>query len=86
VNSNDSFWTLEDGTLHLSLVKGSRGVTWAALLKGHSAFDPLTQQEVAKSLMLERFQAENPGFDFSGASFNGEVPDPKSFMGGMRYK
>jgi hypothetical protein len=33
--------------------------------------------------MLERFQAENPGFDFSDASFNGQtVPDASTFMGG----
>jgi hypothetical protein len=48
--------------------------------------DPYTQSEVQKSLMLERFQEENPGFDFSGASFNGNVPDPKTFMGGVGYK
>lgn len=48
--------------------------------------DPYTQSEVQKSLMLERFQEENPGFDFSGASFNGQVPDPKTFMGGVGYK
>jgi hypothetical protein len=30
--------------------------------------------------MIERFQAENPGFDFSGAEFTGNVPDPKTFM------
>lgn len=75
----------EDGVLHLSLVKGSKGVTWDCLLKGHTINDPFTQSEVQKSLMLERFQAENPGFDFSGASFNGQVPDPKSFMGGVGY-
>lgn len=113
VNSADSFWTLEDGVLHLSLTKGSKGVTWACLLQGHTVNDPLTASEVQKSLMLERFQAEvrafqrsctailhaplavthsplvpcvqHPGFDFSGASFNGSVPDPKSFMGGVGY-
>ena len=71
--------------LHLSLVKGSKGVTWDCLLQGHTKNDPFTQSEVQKSLMLERFQAENPGFDVSGASFNGQVPDPKSFMGGVGY-
>ena len=71
--------------LHLSLVKGSKGVTWDCLLQGQTKNDPFTQSEVQKSLMLERFQAENPGFDFSGASFNGQVPDPKSFMGGVGY-
>jgi hypothetical protein len=36
-----------------------------------------------KALMLERFQAEHPGFDFSGAEFSGSAPDPRTFMGGM---
>jgi hypothetical protein len=27
-----------------------------------------------KKMMLERFQEEHPGFDFSGADFNGNVP------------
>jgi len=52
---------------------------------GRAQVDPYTQSEVQKSLMLERFQEENPGFDFSGASFNGAVPDPKTFMGGVGY-
>lgn len=72
--------------LHLALSKGSKGVTWPSLLRGQQALDPYAQTEVQKSLMLERFQAENPGFDFSGAEFNGQVPDPKTFMEGLRYK
>ena len=58
VDSSESTWTLEDGILHLSLTKGSKGTTWDCLLKGHTPVDPLTQSEVQKSLMLERFQAE----------------------------
>ena len=85
IDASESTWTLEDGILHLSLTKGSKGQTWECLLKGHTPNDPYTQSEVQKSLMLERFQAENPGFDFSGATFNGSVPDPKNFMGGMGY-
>lgn len=27
--------------------------------------------------------AQNPSFDFSGAEFNGTVPDAHSFMGGI---
>ena len=61
VNSSESTWTLEDGILHLSLTKGSKGTTWESLLKGHTANDPWTQTEVQKSLMLERFQAEVRG-------------------------
>lgn len=85
VNASESTWTLDDGILNFSLTKGSKGVTWESLLKGHTSNDPFTQTEVQKSLMLERFQAENPGFDFSGASFNGQVPDPKTFMNGVGY-
>lgn len=47
--------------------------------------DPFVKQEMQKSMMLERFQEENPGFDFRDASFNGEVPDPRTFMGGVGY-
>ena len=36
--------------------------------------------------MLERFQEENPGFDFSNAQFNGQAPNPRDFMGGVNYK
>ena len=85
VNASASYWTVEDGVIHLILTKGSKGVTWPCFLRGHAPVDPFTQQEVQKSLMLERFQEENPGFDFSGASFNGQVPDPKNFMGGVGY-
>ena len=28
---------------------------------------------------------QNPGFDFSGADFNGQVPDPQTFMGGIKH-
>ena len=45
--------------------------------------DSATKVEMQKELMLERFQEENPGFDFRGAQFNGSVPDPRSFMGGI---
>jgi len=85
VNSSESTWTLDGGVLELSLIKGSKGINWASLLVGHTTNDPFTASEVEKSLMLERFQAENPGFDFSGASFNGQVPSAKEFMGGVGY-
>ena len=47
--------------------------------------DALAQQEAQKKVMLERFQEEHPGFDFSGAEFNGMAPDPRTFMGGVKY-
>jgi len=37
-------------------------------------------------MMLEKFQEENPGFDFRGAGFNGNVPNPREFMGEVQYR
>jgi hypothetical protein len=31
------------------------------------------------------FLFQNPGFDFSGAEFSGSAPDPRKFMGGVKY-
>ena len=36
-------------------------------------------------MIIERFGKENSGFDFSDAEINGQVPDPKTFMGGLKY-
>lgn len=70
------------------LVRGERA-TWYArscpCVDLYLQVDPFTQSEIQKGLMLERFQSENRGFDFSGATFNGQVPDPKTFMGGVGY-
>ena len=50
---------------------------------------PLSLSHAPLSLSLffhyERIYTQNPGFDFSGAEFNGAVPDPQTFMGGVRY-
>jgi len=83
VKVKDSFWTLEDGTLHITLQKMSKGETWLSALKGHQPIDAFSQEELKKKMMLERFQEENPGFDFSSAQFSGAAPDPKTFMGGV---
>lgn len=32
-----------------------------------------------------RFTIQHPGFDFSGADFNGQVPDARNFMGGVKH-
>ena len=29
---------------------------------------------------------QHPGFDFSGAEFSGEAPNPHTFMGGISQK
>ena len=83
----ESFWMMNDGEITVNLQKMRKGETWDAALKGRggASVDPFTKQEIQKQLMLERFREENPGFDFSGADFNGMVPDARSFMGGVKY-
>ncbi|EFA83334.1 hypothetical protein PPL_04127 [Heterostelium album PN500] len=87
IKQKDSFWTLEDGVINITLQKMDKGETWFAALKGHGnqiSGDSHLNEEVKKSMMLERFQEENPGFDFSSAEFNGQAPDPRTFMKDLR--
>ncbi|KIZ06512.1 NudC domain-containing protein 2 [Monoraphidium neglectum] len=82
VKVSESMWTLEDGELHITLTKLEQGDPWPSAIKGHEV-DIMTQQAEQQRLMLERFQREHPGFDFSQAKFNGEAPNPRTFLGGM---
>jgi len=84
VKTSSSFWTLEDGMIHITLDKLTKAETWAAVIKGHEQLDPLQFEKEQQNIMLQRFQTEHPGFDFSGASFSGACPDPTSFLGGMK--
>jgi len=92
VDSSESLWTVEDEEVHVVLQKAFKGDTWSSVFVGHGELDTLTKQEVQKKLLLERFQEEvvapeqHPGFDFSGATMNGNVPDPRKFMGGVSHK
>ncbi|KAL7529815.1 hypothetical protein ACHAXR_003174 [Thalassiosira sp. AJA248-18] len=71
---------------HTAAVDGSGGAASSSGRQGiQESIDPVTKQEMQRTLLLERFQEENPGFDFRDATFNGEVPDPRSFMGGVGY-
>eukprot|EP00752_Nemacystus_decipiens_P007181 g6430.t1 len=82
----ESYWMMDGGELNVNLQKMKKAETWPAALQGRNTrVDPLTLEGMQKKIMLERFQSENPGFDFSGAEFNGEVPDARSFMGGVKY-
>mmetsp|Transcript_14099 Transcript_14099/g.40442 ORF Transcript_14099/g.40442 Transcript_14099/m.40442 type:complete len:230 (+) Transcript_14099:332-1021(+) len=92
VKIDDSSWYLDDGgVINIVLAKVYRGETWESPLLGRDggdsragqAVDPATKVEIQKELMLLRFQEEHPGFDFRGATFNGSVPDPRDFMGGI---
>eukprot|EP00921_Rhytidocystis_pertsovi_P007848 GHVQ01013010.1.p1 GENE.GHVQ01013010.1~~GHVQ01013010.1.p1 ORF type:complete len:220 (+),score=42.03 GHVQ01013010.1:213-872(+) len=86
VNREESFWMLEDGVLHIQLGKAKKGEVWSRCLVCEDQLDPWSEEQTKQKIMLERFQEENPGFDFSGASFSGQAPDPRTFMGGVSYK
>jgi len=56
------------------LVKSDRsaGNCWQALLEGGQyKCNPWVFDQMERKLTLERFQRENPGFDFSGAEISG---------------
>lgn len=82
VKSDESYWTVEEGTLSLQLCKIVKADFWASALVGHE-LAPAEQTADREQLMRERFQEEHPGFDFRDASFEGEVPDARTFMGGI---
>ncbi|GMH61263.1 hypothetical protein TrLO_g243 [Triparma laevis f. longispina] len=88
VDLGDSCWLVDDGRIEITLAKVRKGELWPSPLiskLGVSELDAKAKEEVRKSLMLERFGEENPGFDFRGAEFNGNVPDAREFMGGVGY-
>ena len=76
---------LEDDELHIQLGKMKKAESWLSACLGHQSLDPMMEQEVKKNMLLERFQEENPGFDFSDAKMDGNVPNAREFMGGVKY-
>lgn len=81
IKVDSSFWTIEDGVLHISLQKAEKAVPWKGVISGQEISNFSADRE-SRRLMLERFQAEHAGFDFSGAELSGSCPDPSTFMGG----
>ncbi|XP_026552117.1 nudC domain-containing protein 2 [Pseudonaja textilis] len=72
--ADEATWTLEDQKLiRITLTKTNRDAAncWSSLLKNEYAADPWVQDQMQRKLTLERFQRENPGFDFSGAEISG---------------
>eukprot|EP00008_Paramoeba_atlantica_P009236 CAMPEP_0201485524 /NCGR_PEP_ID=MMETSP0151_2-20130828/9617_1 /ASSEMBLY_ACC=CAM_ASM_000257 /TAXON_ID=200890 /ORGANISM="Paramoeba atlantica, Strain 621/1 / CCAP 1560/9" /LENGTH=144 /DNA_ID=CAMNT_0047869689 /DNA_START=107 /DNA_END=537 /DNA_ORIENTATION=+ len=73
IKSDDSVWTLEDNgkekTLEIELVKAEEHQLWCSVVEGKDTINPLIEEEIKKKMMLERFQGEHAGFDFSGADF-----------------
>ncbi|XP_037116860.1 nudC domain-containing protein 2 [Syngnathus acus] len=72
--SDEATWTLEDKCLiRIVLMKTNReaGNCWSSLLEGEYSANAWVQDQMQRKLTLERFQRENPGFDFSGAEISG---------------
>mmetsp|Transcript_62062 Transcript_62062/g.71136 ORF Transcript_62062/g.71136 Transcript_62062/m.71136 type:complete len:179 (-) Transcript_62062:2295-2831(-) len=86
VKPSESYWYIEGEELQINLQKLKKAEMWDSVFARHAKLDPLTAGEVKKQILLERFQEENPGFDFSNAEFNGQVPDARTFMGGVKYQ
>jgi len=85
VKADDSVWTLEDDdngkSLEIELVKAEEHLLWKSVVEGKDSMNPFVEEQVNKKMMLERFQGEHAGFDFSGAEFTGQTPmDPKNFL------
>ncbi|XP_071120449.1 nudC domain-containing protein 2-like isoform X1 [Mytilus edulis] len=78
VHADEAVWTLEDKKLIricLPKVHSTAGNCWKSLLKSQYEADPSTFDQMEQKLTLEKFQNENPGFDFSGASITGNYHD-----------
>jgi len=71
---DESTWTIEDRKLlMIQLVKAderTKDHCWLSLLEAEFTPDPITLSEMRKKLDLERFQLENPGFDFTSAKLD----------------
>jgi hypothetical protein len=99
VETNESTWTKEDGMIVIYLQKAAKGKVWKTLLLGrpvvnksgaetstYCELNPLQHEQVQQVLLLERWQEEHRGMDFRDATFNGSVPDPRTYMGGISYR
>lgn len=95
IDSGDSTWCYEDNDsrngqrqIVIYLQKAAKGLVWERALQskhGEASIDPVSLQQVQKQIMIERWTEENPGMDFRDAEFNGSIPDPRTFMGGVGY-
>ncbi|EAZ51301.1 hypothetical protein, partial [Cryptosporidium parvum Iowa II] len=75
----------ENNELIVQLSKMRKGSVWNSVIASNeNSLNSIDIENMKKQMMLERFQRENPGFDFSNAEFNGNIPDPRNFMGGLR--
>ncbi|XP_025798689.1 nudC domain-containing protein 2-like isoform X3 [Panicum hallii] len=62
VKTDSSFWTIEDGEMHITLQKREKGKTWSSPIQGQGLLDPYAADQEQKRLMLQRFQEETRNF------------------------
>ena len=94
-DGSECFWTTDDDghTLHLVISKAVKGEPWATVFQDAVAVAPTSEQKnnqplqpseldiARKEMLLQRFQEEHPGFDFTDAQISGHVPeDPMNFL------
>jgi len=84
-DADESLMTIEDGDIVINVQKAQPGAVWPAALEAHARLDFAQTEQARRALLLERFQRENPGFDFSNAALTGDVPDARDFMGGINH-
>lgn len=83
IKHTDCLWQRDGEEITITLVKAIKADTWMSVFKNHDQSNVFQKEEMQKKMLLERFQEEHGGFDFSDAEINGNVPDPKTFMGGI---
>ncbi|GIX64116.1 CS domain protein, putative [Babesia caballi] len=83
IDTAESTWLIDEGRLEVQLTKAIKGEVWTYVFEGDTPLSALGAENDKKRLLLERFQNEHPGFDFSGADVNGTVPEPRTFMRDM---
>jgi hypothetical protein len=84
IKATESLWQLDGDEISITLIKAIKAETWVCALKGHDTLNAFQKEEMQKKMLLERFQEEHGGFDFSDAEINGNVPDPRTFLGGIK--
>ena len=79
--TDESTWTIEEDEgqrfIRIFLVKCIKTPQscWKSLFQSSCPADPLTLDTMQKRFLQERYQRENPGFDFSGAEVTGNYQD-----------
>lgn len=97
IDTTDSTWYMEEVEngdkkrelfIVLSLHKANKAVIWDCVVVTSDTcarLDFASKQQVQQELLMERYNEDCPGFDFTDATVNGAIPDPRTFMDGVKY-